>query len=391
MNRLAAILFAACLAVSAKAQSPLDASVVLRTVENGSTSGVGSGTVIDAQPGKCLIVTAGHLFRDCAGRCGIRVSFHDGTTADGWLQTWQSNPDIALVQVLVNPPAVATIAKYDPQLNEATTRIGMFGVYQGSVRSLNRYDGPANIEINGASIEADSGGGIFNRSGELIGVTVATDTQETIGTGLRAVHAEVGRLGIKEVGCRWVRDQYGNCVRVCDNAPPQMVMPPAVVQPQLPPLRPPVSQQPPAQQPATRPPVTGTAGPAGIAGPQGPAGPKGDKGDKGESGAPGKDADVNVIVEAVWAKVEQRINENNHNEQTINAIVAEVTKKLPPTTVNYLDGNGNAASSVTVPVGGKLDIPPVRASITLLDGTQKSQAVPLDQPLKFIQHSKGVK
>lgn len=88
-------------------------------------------------------------------------------------------------------------------------------------------------------------------------------------------------------------------------------------------------------------------------------GDKGDKGDQGEQGPPGEPGKVDI-----------------------DAVVLAVTQKLKPITVNFQDGTGNPASVQSVPLGGILNIPPVKLWWTDLKGNILKQAKPLGDALK---------
>ncbi|MFM7973816.1 MAG: serine protease, partial [Pirellula sp.] len=65
------------------------------------------------------------------------------------------------------------------------------------VTKLNRYMGSANIETAGAPVQGRSGGGLFNSSGELLGVCFAADAQldEGLYCGTRSVLDRLQKLG----------------------------------------------------------------------------------------------------------------------------------------------------------------------------------------------------
>jgi hypothetical protein len=69
------------------------------------------------------------------------------------------------------------------------------------ITQLDRYQGPANIEAQGAPVEGRSGGGLFNAKGELIGVCFAADYQgnEGLYAALDAIHDELAEQGLTEI------------------------------------------------------------------------------------------------------------------------------------------------------------------------------------------------
>ena len=239
---LACVIFAAQ-TTRARGATPLDASVIIRG-ETGRDAFTGSGTAIDSRNGHTLVITCGHLFRGYPGR-QVTVSFHDGRTVAGTVLSYTFEPDIALVSADGEAAAVAKIAASTPQISNPTIAVGMFGVKAGVVRSLNRYLGHPNLCVSGVAVQGDSGGGVFNGAGELVGVINSADPPcgETIAASLPVVLGAVASVNIHETGCRWVRDPCGNWVKICDQRPPSWTPPqqpaetPAVFQPpQLPPV-----------------------------------------------------------------------------------------------------------------------------------------------------------
>ena len=74
-------------------------------------------------------------------------------------------------------------------------------VLETRVTSLDRYQGPPNIEASGAPAVGRSGGGLFNGKNELVGVCNNADPEgnEGIYAGLESIHDQLDRLGLKEI------------------------------------------------------------------------------------------------------------------------------------------------------------------------------------------------
>ena len=74
-------------------------------------------------------------------------------------------------------------------------------VLETRVTSLDRYQGPPNIEASGAPAIGRSGGGLFNGKNELVGVCNNADPEgnEGIYAGLESIHDQLDRLGLKEI------------------------------------------------------------------------------------------------------------------------------------------------------------------------------------------------
>lgn len=138
-------------------------------------------------------------------------------------------------------------------------------------------------------------------------------------------------------------------------------------------------------------------------GPRGPAGPQGLKGD------PGGGADNELIIRTLNESMTKKVIAwlEDHKDQfkgprgepgepggpgevDYEVLVTEVIKKLPPLTVNFMARDG-VARSVSVPVGGTLDIPPVRLNLyDDLDGNKVMSdsetfrlVEPLGQPIRI--------
>jgi len=153
---------------------------------------VGSGTVIDSRPGQSLVLTCGHIFRNMDADSTIDVElFSNGKTqkVTGKLVKHDLKSDIGLV-VLATPQAVcaARIAPpdFDIQAGASVVSVGCGGgddptVERIKITSINRYKGPDNLECSGIPKQGRSGGGLFTKSGQVIGVCMAADPKEKKG------------------------------------------------------------------------------------------------------------------------------------------------------------------------------------------------------------------
>lgn len=236
------LLLVACLVTPLRAATVLDASVIVRVPETAMQFSVGSGTVIDSTAGHSLILTNGHLFRDTRTDQVI-VQFRDGRSVPGKLLRWSNNPDLALVSVAVESVYVAPLATVEPVVREATTLVGRLLWRAGQIASIGRY-GP-HWTIGGGSVEGDSGGGVFNAQGELVGVVWGSAWNETFVIPIAAVRSFVAPTLAKLTGgtCSWRRDPCGNWIQVCDQRPPTWT-------PTQQPTQPPVAHSvPPLNQP----------------------------------------------------------------------------------------------------------------------------------------------
>ncbi|MEX2316281.1 MAG: trypsin-like peptidase domain-containing protein [Pirellulales bacterium] len=194
----------------------VNASVRLR-VDDANGHSYGTGTIIDARQGEALIVTCGHLFRDSKGEAPLTVEMFDATPTGvrsagkvpGQVISYDLERDVALVAIHPGRPvSVAPIAPPRASI-ERGDRVASVGCSNGQdptvlasrVTSLNRYQGPPNIETSGAPVEGRSGGGLFNQDGQLIGVCFAADKEgnEGLYAALKAIHDELNVRGLSDV------------------------------------------------------------------------------------------------------------------------------------------------------------------------------------------------
>lgn len=179
----------------------------------------GTGTIIDARQGEALLATCAHLFKDAQGNLlqtdgritlelfnsnSSRVSIKE--RVPGRLVSYDFKADVALVSFrpdskvepirVVSSPATVTegtaVCSVGCDLGADPT------VRNSQVVSLNRYLGAPNIETTGAPVQGRSGGGLFNSSGELIGICFAADEEldEGLYVGIAEIHSELDRVGL---------------------------------------------------------------------------------------------------------------------------------------------------------------------------------------------------
>jgi S1-C subfamily serine protease len=194
----------------------LASSVRLR-VDDAAGHAYGTGTIIDARSGQALVITCGHLFRESQGKTPIIVELFEavpgGVRMTGrvpaQLISYDLNREVALVGIWPNRPvSVAKIASRGSQV-ERGDRVVSIGCSNGKdptvlasrITSLDRYQGPPNVEASGAPVEGRSGGGLFNEQGELIGVCFAADYEgnEGLYAALESIHDELADRGLADI------------------------------------------------------------------------------------------------------------------------------------------------------------------------------------------------
>lgn len=194
----------------------LSASVRLR-VDDAKGRAYGSGTIIDARQDQALIITCGHLFRESKGEAPVAVDLFEATPegprsvaqVTGQVISYDLDRDVALVAIWPGRPvAVAPIAppRTDIERGDRVVSIGCSSgqdptMLPSRITSLDRYQGPPNIETSSAPVEGRSGGGLFNRDGQLIGVCFAADYEgnEGLYAALQAIHDELNFRGLGEI------------------------------------------------------------------------------------------------------------------------------------------------------------------------------------------------
>lgn len=196
----------------------LAATVRIKIDEGGSHS-YGTGTIVDAQSEEALVLTCGHIFRDSGGRGKIYVDlFSDAAsqsapaahhTVPGQVIHYDLKRDVGLVAIRpgrsVTPMQVAgpgfRAHRGMRVFSVGCDRGAPPSVRESRVTHINKYLGPANIEVAGAPVDGRSGGGLFTNDGRLIGVCNAADPEDNEGlyAALETIHAELSAANLSFV------------------------------------------------------------------------------------------------------------------------------------------------------------------------------------------------
>jgi S1-C subfamily serine protease len=158
----------------------------------------GSGTIIEYSPragglgGQALILTCGHIFRDSRGQGRIEVDLFD----QGKVQTVVARMvrhdlqrDIGLVSIETDRAVpVAPLASKKSQQSPGSQVLSIGcdhgndpTVQKSTIKAVNSFVGPANLQVVGQPAVGRSGGGLFNHKGELIGVCNFADPTDRAG------------------------------------------------------------------------------------------------------------------------------------------------------------------------------------------------------------------
>lgn len=181
-------------------RNPMEASVRLRVNQGGSIN-FGTGTIIESRPEYTLILSCGHIFRGVDSNTRIAVDYFEGeepTTWTGKLIRFDDKADVGLVAI--KPDRVLPSIRIASNPGAISARDLVFSVgcgngelptrWQMRVKSIDQFVGSSIIECTQAPVSGRSGGGLFNRSGELIGVCMAADRERNSGlyAGLKEIY-----------------------------------------------------------------------------------------------------------------------------------------------------------------------------------------------------------
>ncbi len=161
----------------------------------------GSGTVIDCREGEALILTCGHMFREWSERGRVSVDFFDESgerSVPARVVKYNLKSDVALLAVTTRRKLrVARVATPRTRLQKGEAVLAA-GCEHGAdvepfptkVTQIDKYLGPPNLCIAGQPKQGRSGGGLFNRQGQVVGVCNAADAEDNEGlyAALGAIH-----------------------------------------------------------------------------------------------------------------------------------------------------------------------------------------------------------
>ena len=178
-------------------------------VEDAQGVSRGTGTVIDCRQGEALILTCGHIFRDSQGKGRVEVDLFgaDGPRGvAGQVVSWDLKRDLALVSIFtdrqIEPVRVGGTDR-STQAGEPVVTVGCDGgddptIHHSRVTAVDKYLGPANVQVAGQPVQGRSGGGLFAVDGTLIGVCNAADPADNEGlfAALPTIHEQLDEAGL---------------------------------------------------------------------------------------------------------------------------------------------------------------------------------------------------
>ena len=183
-------------------QTPHPAVARIIAPESSGTS-MGSGVLIDVNRSQGLVITNWHVVRD--SRSAVLVQFPDGFQSAGTVVRWDEAWDLAALVIWKPRATPVSIAATPPAIGETLTIAGFGrGSYREESGQCLDYLSPTTgyprefVELKATARQGDSGGPIFNASGELAGVLFGQSDGRTIGscsTRVKTFLAAVGSQG----------------------------------------------------------------------------------------------------------------------------------------------------------------------------------------------------
>jgi len=189
-------------------QRLLSATARLRVED---TTGVSwaTGTVIDSRQGEALILTCGHVFRDSEGKGRIEVDLfgpQGPRGIAGQVISWDLKRDLALVSIFTEAPIGAVRVggtDHASPVGAPVVTVGCDGgkdptIHHSRITAVDKYLGPANLQVAGQPVQGRSGGGLFAIDGTLIGVCNAADPADNEGlfAALPSIHDQLDEAGL---------------------------------------------------------------------------------------------------------------------------------------------------------------------------------------------------
>lgn len=178
-------------------------------VKDSSGMDIGSGTIIQSEPGRTLILTCGHIFRHFDDTGLIEVDVFQGNRPkmyDGELVKFDLKADVGLISIsTLDNLAAVRVARQPLNSGQLVFSVGCGGgeppsKLQHRVTSTTKF--PAGyVECTGTPIQGRSGGGLFTVNGEVSGVCVLADPAARRGlyTSLETIHALLDRCGLSSI------------------------------------------------------------------------------------------------------------------------------------------------------------------------------------------------
>lgn len=197
-----------------QAEARAMAATVRLRLERDQDISFATGTIIHTYGNNGLVLTCGHMFRECGS--------HGQLTGEiGWLTDQRQvvvaqlldynadNRDVALVAIQAQAPLTAVpLAPAHSKVAPATS-VFSIGCDRGDAPTIRRsviknvaiYDGATKYDIVGRPVVGRSGGGLFTAEGELIGVcnAAAVEVDEGIYTALENIYWQISKANLAHI------------------------------------------------------------------------------------------------------------------------------------------------------------------------------------------------
>ncbi|MFM8890198.1 MAG: serine protease, partial [Planctomycetia bacterium] len=154
-------------------------------------------------------LTCGHIFRDSRGKGRVEVDLFgaDGPRGvAGQGVAGDRKRDLALVSIFTDrqiEPIRVGGAERATTVGEPVVTVGCNGgddptILHSRVTAVDKYLGPANVQVAGQPVQGRSGGGLFATDGTLIGVCNAADPADNEGlfAALPTIHEQLEEAGL---------------------------------------------------------------------------------------------------------------------------------------------------------------------------------------------------
>lgn len=176
---------------------------------DGQMRDFGTGTIVYSIAGQSAILTCAHVFKEVSADAAIIVEvFRNGEVLKYPAQIigGDHDSDVAFLKILnTSPlPTVAIARQLGLGKDDAVFSIGCNNGDRPTRMNMNvvavdRYEGPENVVCTKDPIQGRSGGGLFNTSGELVGVCSGAfrKAQEGLYSGVKPIYKLAAMKNLK--------------------------------------------------------------------------------------------------------------------------------------------------------------------------------------------------
>lgn len=190
---------------------PMRATVRVRLAD-GKFHDVGTGTIVHSTEGQSTILTCAHMFKKVSASAKVEVEVfrngevlkypaevlggdHDSDLAFLRIKNRSPLPMVPLLPSTLNAEPGQAVFSLGCNAGNLPTALSM------KILKLNFFEGPENIVCSNDPIQGRSGGGLYNRTGELIGVCSGAfrKSKEGLYTGVGAVRKLISELKLGEL------------------------------------------------------------------------------------------------------------------------------------------------------------------------------------------------